>query len=168
MTATFRTVDRSTPYFLPKSIEDWLPRRSPCPLRGGNRREARPRSVEDVIRRSRLHALRSRDAPGTALLRVRHRSQVEPEDRDGNLRRHRLPLYIREQPSGSRHHSLLPAVFLEQIPEYFVHILEVARDGVEERAKRESGRNEGQGKHRLLQRVRNRAADLLGVHGVQF
>ena len=128
MATTFQTVDRATPYILPQSIEDWLPD------------DHLARFVVETVGKLDLGPLRASYAgrgsmpydPGMLLALlfygdvtgVRSSRKIEAATYDSIAFR-----YI----SANSHpdHDTIASfrlTFLEQIPEYFVRILEVARE----------------------------------------
>ena len=128
MATTFQTVDRATPYILPQSIEDWLPD------------DHLARFVVEIVGKLDLGPLRASYAgrgsmpydPGMLLALlfygyatgVRSSRKIETATYDSIAFR-----YI----SANSHpdHDTIASfrlTFLEQIPEYFVRILEVARE----------------------------------------
>jgi len=128
MATTFQTVDRATPYFLPQCIEDWLPD------------DHLARFVVEIVGKLDLGPLRASYAgrgsmpydPGMLLALlfygyatgVRSSRKIETATYDSIAFR-----YI----SANSHpdHDTIASfrlTFLERIPEYFVRILEVARE----------------------------------------
>ena len=128
MATTFRPVDRATPYILPQSIEDWLPE------------DHLARFVVEIVGKLDLGPLRGSYAgrgstpydPGMLLsllfygyaTGVRSSRKIEAATFDSVAFR-----YI----SANSHpdHDTIASfrlTFLERIPEYFVRILEVARE----------------------------------------
>ena len=128
MATTFQTVDRATSYILPQSIEDWLPD------------DHLARFVVEIVGKLDLGPLRASYAgrgsmpydPGMLLALlfygyatgVRSSRKIETATYDSIAFR-----YI----SANSHpdHDTIASfrlTFLEQIPEYFVRILEVARE----------------------------------------
>jgi transposase len=128
MATKFQAVDRATPYLLPQSIEDWLPE------------DHLARFVVEIVGKLDLSPLRASYAgrgsraydPGMLLALlfygyatgVRSSRKIEAATYDSVAFR-----YI----SANSHpdHDTIAAFrlnFLDQIPEYFVRILEVARE----------------------------------------
>ena len=109
----FRTVDRKTPYILPLSMDDWLPKDHPA------------RFIVEVVSMG-IRSLRSLGPLVASFLRIRHTDLFEPSDRGGHLRFRGLPLHR----GGSHPDHDTIATFgkrpLGETDAFFVQILQIA------------------------------------------